>query len=116
VHPLLRYPEDLGDLRDADEVPRHGSTVPPEYGAKYWQELLFGSEKWQTVYSTLRNSVEGLNGFVKDGAHEALPYPERRRVGGVAAQSVFVPFSWRRPTCERSGPSWQNSQHGRPES
>jgi hypothetical protein len=32
----------------------------------------------------------GMNGFVKDGAHEALDEPERRRIRGVAAQSVFA--------------------------
>lgn len=42
------------------------------------------------MYATLRNSIEGFNGFVKDGAKEALDDPERRRIRRVAAQSVFV--------------------------
>jgi hypothetical protein len=33
-----------------------------------------------------------MNGFVKDGAHEALDDPERRRIRGVAAQSLLVAF------------------------
>ena len=31
-----------------------------------------------------------MNGFLKDGAREALGDPQRRRIRGVAAQSVFV--------------------------
>ncbi|HUI04890.1 MAG TPA: hypothetical protein VLZ77_15225, partial [Acidimicrobiales bacterium] len=34
--------------------------------------------------------TEGANGFLKDPAHEALDDAGRRRVHGVAAQSVFV--------------------------
>jgi hypothetical protein len=33
-----------------------------------------------------------MNGFVKDGAREAIDDPERRRVRGVAPQSPFVAF------------------------
>ena len=60
--------------------------------AKLGQELLHNSEEWHAHYATLRNSIEGFNGFIKDGAHEALDRRERRRVHGVAAQSVFVAF------------------------
>jgi hypothetical protein len=67
-------------------------TVPPEAGAKFSQTLLHESEEWQAVYGTLRNSVEGMNGFIKDGAREAVDDPERRRIRGVAPQSVFVAF------------------------
>ena len=39
---------------------------------------------------TYRNTIEGWNGYVKDPAHEALAAPGRRRVRGIAAQSIFV--------------------------
>jgi hypothetical protein len=38
----------------------------------------------------LRNTIEGLNGLIKDPAHEALAQPARRRVRGIAAQSIFT--------------------------
>jgi ferric-dicitrate binding protein FerR (iron transport regulator) len=41
-------------------------------------------------YATLRNTIEGLNGYAKDPAHEALAQPARRRVRGIAAQSIFT--------------------------
>jgi hypothetical protein len=43
-------------------------TLPPEAGAKFAQDLLYGSEEWHSTYATLRNSIEGFNGYVKDGA------------------------------------------------
>jgi len=66
--------------------------VSPEAGAKLSQTLVFGSPEHQRVYATLRNSIEGMNGYVKDGAREALGDPARRRIRGVAAQSVLVVF------------------------
>jgi len=65
-------------------------TVPPEAGAKFAQPLLFGSEEWKAAYNRLRSTNEGMNGYLKDGAREALADPQRRRIRGVAAQSVFV--------------------------
>lgn len=67
-------------------------TVPPDAGAKYAQDLLYGSDEHQVVYNTLRNSIEGVNGFMKNGAHEALDEPDNRRILGVAPQSLFVAF------------------------
>jgi len=67
-------------------------TLPPEAGAKFAQFLPHKTPEWQAVYATLRNGIEGFNGYVKDGAREALDDPERRRIRGVAPQSLFVAF------------------------
>ena len=64
-------------------------TVAPDVGARFYQDLAFGSEQWARTYATYRNTIEGLNGFMKDSAHEALQAPGRRRVRGIAAQSLF---------------------------
>jgi hypothetical protein len=67
-------------------------TLPPEAGAKYVQPLAHETPEWHASFATLRNSIEGMNGFIKDGAREAVDDPERRRIRGVAAQSVLVAF------------------------
>ena len=38
----------------------------------------------------MRNTIEGLNGLIKDPAREALAQPARRRVRGITARSVFT--------------------------
>ena len=65
-------------------------TIAPDIGARYRQDLPYGSPAWHATYATLRNTIEGLNGYVKDPAHEALAQPARRRVRGIAAQSIFT--------------------------
>ena len=65
-------------------------TIAPDVGARFRQELAFGSAQWARIYATYRNTIEGTNGYVKDTAHESLHAPGRRRVRGIAAQSVFV--------------------------
>jgi hypothetical protein len=65
-------------------------TIAPDIGARHRQDLAFGSPEWVEVYATYRNTIEGTNGFVKDPAHESLQAPARRRVRGIAAQSLFV--------------------------
>jgi hypothetical protein len=65
-------------------------TIAPDTGARYRQDLPYGSPAWHQSYATLRNTIEGLNGYAKDTAHQALAQPARRRVRGIAAQSVFT--------------------------
>ena len=65
-------------------------TIAPDVAARFAQDFAFGSEEWSRHYATLRNTIEGWNGFVKDPSHEALAQSARRRVRGIAAQGVFV--------------------------
>ncbi len=65
-------------------------TIAPDIGARYRQDLPYGSPAWHKTYATLRNTIEGLNGYAKDPAHQALAAPARRRVRGIAAQSLFT--------------------------
>ena len=65
-------------------------TIAPGIGARYRQDLPYGSPAWHARYATLRNTIEGLNGYAKDPAHQALAQPGRRRVRGIAAQSLFT--------------------------
>ena len=69
-------------------------TLPPDAGAKFLQAFAHESDEWHGAYATLRNSNEGMNGFVKDGAKEAVDDPERRRIRSVAAQSFLVSFQF----------------------
>ena len=81
-------------LQPPQELPRlcrqTAITTAPDIGARYRQDLPYGSPAWHRRYATLRNTIEGLNGLIKDPAHEALAQPARRRVRGIAAQSVFT--------------------------
>ena len=65
-------------------------TIAPDVGARFRQDLVYGTEEWAATYASYRNTIEGTNGYLKDPAHQALAAPGRRRVRGIAAQSVFV--------------------------
>jgi hypothetical protein len=65
-------------------------TIAPGTGARYRQDLPYASPAWHARYATLRNTIEGLNGYLKDPAHQALAQPARRRVRGIAACSLFT--------------------------
>ena len=65
-------------------------TIAPGTGARYRQDLPYGTPARQARYATLRNTIEGLNGYAKDPAHQALAQPARRRVRGIAACSLFT--------------------------
>lgn len=64
-------------------------TIAPDVGARHRQDLQFGTDEWARHYATTRNTIEGLNGYAKDPGHENLAAPSRRRVRGIAAQSLF---------------------------
>jgi hypothetical protein len=103
-HPALMCPLRAGSLSPLDgrakalqppaEPPRicrqTAITIAPGIGARYRQDLPYASPAWHARYATLRNTIEGLNGYVKDPAHQALAQPGRRRVRGIAAQSLFT--------------------------
>ena len=81
-------------LQPPPELPRlcrqTAITIAPDTGARYRQDLPYGSPAWHARYATLRNTIEGLNGYAKDTAHQALAAAGRRRVRGIAAQSIFT--------------------------
>ena len=77
----------LPKIRTQDSI-----TLPAEVGARYRQFFAHEANEWHGAHATFRNSNEGMNGFIKDGAHEAIDDPERRRIRGIAAQSVLVAF------------------------
>ena len=104
-----RHPGLICPLRQASLSPRDGRpkvlqppqepprlcrqtaiTIAPDIGARDRQELPYGSPAWHQCYATLRNTIEGLNGYAKDTAHQALAQPGRRRIRGIAACSLFT--------------------------
>lgn len=66
-----------------------GEEVPTN-AAKYAQDLPYGTPEWKATYATLRNTIEGFNGFIKDANGEALEEPGRRRARGYGIQSLFI--------------------------
>ena len=137
-HPKLTCP-----LRQASLTPRDGRpkvlqpppepprlctqtaiTIAPDVGARYRQDLPYGSPAWHARYAALRNTIEGLNGYAKDTAHQALAQPARRRVRGIAAQSVFTALllmaanirkirAWRALTARDKARITQRARHRR---
>lgn len=77
-----------------DRIFRQSSvSFPPLAGAKYRQGIQYGTDERHEMYATARNTIEGFNGFVKDGAHEALADPTRRRLhgkGGAASPDCLI--------------------------
>ena len=62
---------------------------PVHAGAKYLQKYQFGTKEWQTIYSTDRSTIEGVNGNLKTSAI-SIDAAERRRVRGYSAQYLLI--------------------------
>jgi hypothetical protein len=92
ARPRIVPPADIA----GDNMPRvcrqESVTVSPLDGAKFRQSLPYGSDEHADLFNTLRQSQEGMHGFVKDEDNEALGAPGKRRVRGKGAQSVFAAF------------------------
>jgi hypothetical protein len=58
--------------------------------AKYFQDFRYKSAEWKAVYGTLRNTIEGFNGFTKLATEENTEEPARRRIRGYAYQALSV--------------------------
>lgn len=58
--------------------------------AKYFQDYQYKGPEWLATYSTLRNTIEGFNGFTKSATEENTEEPARRRVRGYAYQTLAV--------------------------
>src|ERR1700686_4300893 len=90
------HPGLISPLRQASLTPRDGRpkvlqppaepprlctqtaiTIAPDIGARYRQDLPYGSPAWHRPYATLRNTIEGLNGLIKNPAHQAPRHPAR---------------------------------------
>ena len=137
-HPGLMCPLRAGSLTPRDGRPKvlqpppeppglcrqTAITIAPDTGARYRQDLPYGSPAWHKSYATLRNTIEGLNGYAKDPAHESLAQPARRRVRGIAAQSIFTALllmaanirkirAWRALTAAHNAPDTRRARRRR---
>jgi len=57
----------------APKICTQGSiTLPPDAGAEFRQLFTHESDERHGAYATLRNSNEGMNGFIEDGAREPV--------------------------------------------
>ena len=94
-----KKPKEAAALRAAAQAPNAcdpkvccGSSISirRETLARYRQPLVFGGPNHAAVYRAARNAQEGLHGFAKDDAHEAIGNPGLRRRRGLAAQSLYA--------------------------
>lgn len=65
-------------------------TIPPDALSRYHQPKQYGTSEWHESYALLRNAIEGGNGHLKEASGPAIGDAGRRRIRGIAAQSVFV--------------------------
>ncbi len=80
-----------GDLRSSGRCARRSrGRVRRATLARHRQPLLYGSKEHTAVHRNARNAQEGVHGFAKDDANEAIGNPGLRRRRGLAAQSLYA--------------------------
>lgn len=63
---------------------------PRDNFAKYAQDVQFGSDRWRAAYSSMRQTIESFNRYVKDSSGVAISSPDRRRVRGFASAFLLA--------------------------
>lgn len=83
---------DPPEEKKRDSICKNASSVsfPIEAAAKFIQDVPYGSDEWTNVYPTDRNTIEGHNGFLKDGSFEAIADGTRRRIRGYGGQYLLL--------------------------
>ena len=69
---------------------QHSVHFPPTAGAKFLQDVRFGTEVWDLLYSRARNFIESTNAFLKDEGMTALGAAGRRRLRGHSKQFLIA--------------------------
>ena len=130
-HPALMCPLRAGSLSPRDgrakalqppaEPPRicrqTAITIAPDIGARYRQDLPYGSPAWHKTYATLRNTIEGLNGL-RQRPRARSPRPARQTARPRHRRPVRSSppcCSWP-PTSARSAPGGPSPTATRPAS
>lgn len=66
------------------------ATSDDDLRAKHFQDIRYATSLWQSIWSTLRNTVEGVNAYNKDPNWSDLEEAGRRRLRGFAAQAFLL--------------------------
>ncbi|GAB2526694.1 hypothetical protein [Paramicrobacterium agarici] len=100
--PLKQLHPDAADIArpeiDEKNLPEHPDrvctktcvTIKRTDGLRYKQALEFGSEEWYAFHKHARNSIEGVNSYLKDDGKEQIDSTKRRLVRGFAAAQFFL--------------------------
>lgn len=82
---IVDVPKRLPDVCTTTRV-----TIDRVEGAKYRQELQYGSDKHHGIYTVLRETVEGANGTAKRCIEQDLESTPRRPGRGIAAVHMYT--------------------------
>ncbi|GAA4909645.1 hypothetical protein GCM10025789_31060 [Tessaracoccus lubricantis] len=89
--PVARRSLPLVDLRGSVCNNAGGTQVlDGEHWNRHAMGMQFGTDRWARHYTSLRQTVESFNRYVKDSAFVGLANPDRRRVRGFASCFLLV--------------------------
>lgn len=83
------FEEDLPAYPD-DICTKHSVTIELDTALKYRQDEQWMSKSSQRRYKKARNTIEGINGRIKDQGQDSIGDPGRRLIRGFAAQSLLA--------------------------